>query len=339
MKIVFTWLFSTLLTLPVLAQGQNIELAKIKKDKSPVSIPVIVSDREGHYLPGLKKEDFTVYQDGVKQNITFFATFDEPLSIALLLDTSGSTEDVLKRIKSAAKDFVDLLNPQDKCLVATFDNQVKILNSFTSDRKTLKKSLDKIKSSALGGTLMYNAVGQITQKSFADLPGRKVVVILTDGVDFGSVVTKDELLSQFEESDILIYTVFYRTNAMVVDPTSGKKGKRSKKYRKKKNVIIPTGTIYIPTEAELAAREKSDEIEATDALKKMSDTTAGRFYLSDAPGLKKVFKQMAGELREQYRLGFRVKDAADDAAKTHDIIIKVARPDAVVRFREKIRSK
>ena len=337
MKIILVTIAAMFLTLTI--QAQNAESDKVgRKDKSAVSVPVIVSDREGHYIPGLKKEDFSVFQDGVKQNITFFATVDEPLNIALLLDTSGSTEDVLKRIKSAAKDFISLLNPQDKCLVATFDNQVKILNSFTSERGTLKKSLDKIKSSNLGGTLMYNAVEQVTQKSFADVQGRKVVVILTDGVDFGSVVTKDELLNQFEESDILIYSVFYRTGAAAIDTTIGKKGKRSKKSRRKKNVIIPTGPIYIPTEAELAAREKSDEAEAIDALKKMSDTTAGRFYQSDAPGLKGIFKQMAGELREQYRLGFGSKESADDAKKTHDIIIKVARPDAVVRFREKFRS-
>ena len=279
MKIIlaaFAVLLSTL-TIP----AQIGEPAKIKKDRSPTSLPVIVSDREGRYIPGLKKEDFTVYQDGVKQNITFFATFDEPLSVALLLDTSGSTEDVLKSIKNAAKDFVNLLNPQDKCLVATFDNQVKILNPFTSDRSTLKKSLDKIKSSALGGTLMYNAVEQITQKSFADVAGRKVVIVLTDGVDFGSAVTKDELLDQFEESDVLIYTVFYRTGAISADSGNGKKGGRSKKYRRKKNVMIPSGQIFVPTEAELAAREKSEAAEAMDALKKMSDTTAGRFYLSD----------------------------------------------------------
>ena len=326
MKIIFALFSLTLLLVPARAQTD-------KKDVTLVSGPVIVSDREGRYIPGLKKEDFTIYRNGVKQNITFFATYDEPLNVALLLDTSGSTEEVSKKIKSAAKDFVQLLNPQDKCLLATFDNQVKILNPFTSDRRTLKKSLDKIKSSALGGTLMYNAVEQITQNSFAGVEGRKVVVLLTDGVDFGSAVTKDELLGQFEESDILIYTVFYRTSAISGNPANGAKSGKSKKYRKKKNVIIPAASVYVPTEAELAAREKSDEAEAVDALKKMSDATAGRFYLSDSPDLSAVFKRVAGELREQYRLGYR----SPENTAAQDVIIKVARPDAVVRFRGKFR--
>ena len=239
--------------------------------------------------------------------------------------------------QAAAKELINLLNPGDQCLIATFDNQVKIFNQFTSDHKTLKNSLDKIRSADLGGTLMYRAVEQIARNSFADAEGRKVIILLTDGKDFGSPVTKEELLGQFEESDILIYTVFYRTGAAPIDSASGKK-KKTKKSRKKKNVIIPTGPIYIPTEAELAQQEKADEAEATDVLKKMSDATAGRFYTSDAGNLGEVFKKMAGELREQYRLGFNSKDAANDTA-THDIIIKVARPDAVVRFRGKFRAK
>ena len=339
MKIITVLMCLILSSFAVQAQVETAESGNAKKsDKTLVSVPVIVSDREGHYIPGLKKEDFSIFQDGVKQNVAFFATYDEPLNIALLIDTSGSTEDISKKIKSAARDLVKLLNPNDQCLIATFDNQVKILNSFTSNHQTLKDSLNKIRSANLGGTLMYSAVEQIARSSFADIQGRKVIVLLTDGKDFGSPVTKDELLSRFEESDILIYTVFYRTGEDSIASASGVKGKRSKKSKKKKNVIIPTGAIYVPTEEEMARRERADEAEATDALKKMSDTTAGRFYLSDTKNLNDVFKRMAGELREQYRLGFHAKDTADDA-NLHNIIIKVERPDAAVRFRGKFRAK
>lgn len=330
MRIVFTLFCLIIFLVPVWAQNS----AENKKDKSVISVPIVVSDREGHYIPDLKKEDFSVFQNGVKQEIEFLETFDEPMNVAVLIDTSGSIEDAAKRIKSAAKDFVGLLNSQDKCLIATFDNQVKILNSFTSDKSTLEKSLDQIKSSMLGGTLMYNAVRQVTQKSFNELSGRKAIILLTDGKDFGSSVTKDELLAEFEETDILIYSVFYKTGAAAIDPAIGGKKKKSKKT---KNVIIPTGAIYIPTEAEMTTRERADEAEAVDALKKMADATAGRFYQSDAPGLSGIFKRMAGELRQQYRLGFRPQNAANDT--TENLIIKVSKPEAVVRFRDKNRSK
>ena len=341
MKIIIALLFLMLLTLPNELHSQTAEPDKIQKmNKTLVSVPVIVSDREGHYIPGLKKENFTVYQDGVKQNIAFFATYDEPLNIALLLDTSGSTENVSKEIKNAAKDFIKLLNPKDQCLIATFDSQVKILNPLTANHQTLKNSLDKIKSADLGGTLMFRAVEQVAQNSFVNVQGRKVIVLLTDGKDFGSAVTKDELLSQLEESDILIYTVFYKTGAGFNKLIIGKEGRQNKKPRKKKegNSILNSGPVYIPTEEEIELRERSDEIEAVDALRKMSDTTAGRFYLSDTPKLSEIFKKVAGELRQQYRLGYHSKDAANDQA-VHDIVIKVERPDAVVRFRGKFRAK
>ena len=334
MKIVYTLLLLIFPVLIVQTAAQSDESGKnLGKNAVSVRAPVIVSDREGHYIPNLKKEDFSIFQNGVKQNITFFATYDEPLNVALLLDTSGSTEEVVKKIKSAAGDFVKLLNSQDKCLIATFDNQVKILNDFTSDRQTLKSSVAQIRNSKFGGTLMYNAVEQIAQKSFADVAGRKVIVLLTDGEDFGSFVTKDQLLGEFEESDVLVYTVFYRTGEKAA--ANGKKTKRVKKNRRLKNVISPTATVYLPTDTELAAQEKDEEAAATEILKKISDTTAGRFYLSDAPKLNDTFKRVAGELRQQYRLGFRVRDAS----AVRDVIVKVARPDAAVRVRGNFRSR
>ncbi len=338
MKIILTLLALMLLILPINLQAQITEPDKIQRtNRTLVSVPVTVSDREGHYIAGLKEEDFTVYQDGVKQNITFFETYDEPLNIALLLDTSGSTENVLKEIKAAAGDFINLLNRNDQCLVATFDSQVKILNPLTANRQTLKNSLDKIRSAEIGGTLMYRAVEQFLQNTFANVQGRKVIVLLTDGKDFGSAVTKDELLNQLEESDVLIYTVFYKTGAGFNKPLTGKQSKKSRK-KKKETPVLPTGPVYVPTEQEIQLRERSDEIEAVDALKKMSDTTAGRFYLSDAQKLGGIFKKVAGELRQQYRLGYHSKDAANDQV-VHDIIVKVNRPDAVVIVRGKFRGK
>ncbi len=332
-----------LLNLPIELHAQITEFGKIKKTKKTfVSVPVTVSDQEGHYISGLKKEDFTLYQDGVKQDIDFFATYDEPLNIALLLDTSRSAEEVIKKIKDAAKDFIKLLNPTDQCLVATFDSQVKILSPLTSNHQALKNSLDKVQIAEQGGTIMYRAVEQIAQNSFANVQGRKVIVLLTDGKDFGSSVTKDELLNQLEESDILIYTIFYKTGAGFNKQATDKKERQSKKARKRQKEqlsSIPAGrVVYIPTEEEIELLERNAETEAVDSLKKMSNTTAGRFYLSDVPDLEKVFKEIADELRQQYRLGYYSRDAADDAA-LHDISIKVKRSNVVVRARGKFRAK
>jgi VWFA-related protein len=248
-KTIFILLSLMILTWPVNLPAQAPEPDKIPRaEKSLISVPVAVSDREGRYIAGLKKEDFTVYQDGVKQDISFFATVDEPLNIALLLDTSGSTQNSLEKIKDAAKDFIELLNPADKCLVATFDSQVNILNSLTSDQDLLKKSLKRVETAQQDGTLLNNAVQQLVQNSFTNVEGRKVILILSDGKDFGSSITKAQLMSQLEESDVMIYTIFYKTgvvfNKLVIAPNGvvnvvndDKKKKKTKTAQKEKSIF------------------------------------------------------------------------------------------------------
>ena len=346
MKIIFTLLFLMILILPGKLRAQNTEPdTNQETSKFFVSVPVVVSDSEGHYIPGLKKDDFTVYQDGVKQKITFFSTYNEPLKIALMLDTSKSSRNVINKIKDAAKNFVDLLNPNDECLVATFDSQLKIINPFTSNHKGVKNSLQQIKINEYGGTLIYNAVNQIIQKSFKNVKGRKVIILLTDGNDFGSSITKNELLNQLEESDILIYTVFFNTGKDYIKLMDSdgklKKGKQSKKPRKKEkenqNINSPDA-VYVISEEEIELNERNDEIEAIDSLKRMSDITAGKFYRSSVPDLKKVFKNITGELTQQYRLGYNSKETASSKI-THDISVKVNRADVVIRTRGTVRTK
>jgi VWFA-related protein len=355
MKIISAVVFLMLLTLPahLLSQTTPPENKVQKGSKTLVSVPVTVSDREGRYISGLKKEDFNLFEDGARQNIAFFATEDEPLSVALVLDSSGSTKDVLDKIKSAARDFIELLNPNDQCQIVTFDSQVRVLNPFTADKPTLFSSLDKARTATEDGTVMYSAVEQIARESFANIQGRKVIVLLSDGKDFGSPVTKDALLSRLEELDVMIYTIFYQTSAtsaaklnVAGDGTikeekaalkpPEKKEKEKKKKKKGYTIFIPVpGDVY--TEQDVKLTQKVSVTEAVDALKQMSDATAGRFYLSDTPDLGGIFKKIAGELRQQYRLGYYTRDASDAAVR--DIIVKVERADVVVRARGKFRSK
>lgn len=350
MKFVFTLFFLMLFAVPFELGAQTAVPVKAQKgNRTLISVPVVVSDREGHYIPGLKKDDFTLYQGGVKQNIASFATYDEPINVALVLDTSGSTKDTLKEIKDAAEDFIDLLNPSDKCLIATFDAQVKVLNNLTSDHQTLKNSLAQAQTAQQEGSVVFRAIKQITENSFADVQGRKVVVLLSDGKDFGSTVTKNELLSGLEESDVSIYAIFYQTgagfNKLVIAPDGtvkegkeSKKPKKEKKPKKKKgySILIPgRGDVFTQEEVKLSGKVMS--IEAVNSLQEISDVTAGRFYQSDAPNLSGIFRRIAGELRQQYRLGYYSTEVASDAAQ--DIIVKVERPDVVVRARGKFRAK
>jgi len=334
-------IFTTLLCLLLFSLA-----LQAQSDKTFVSVPVIVSDREGRYISGLKKDDFRILQDGKEQKISFFATEDEPVSVALLIDTSESTKGVLNEIRAAAKDFIELLNYKDKCLVATFDSEVKVLSPFTSNREDLEKSLEKIETGKREGTVVFSAIDQIAREHFAKTQGRKIIVLLSDGKDYGSSVSKNDLLSQLEESDVMIYSIFYQTGRVFVDPSGAVKEepeikkpeeKKPKKKKKKYTIKIALGKdANTPQEIELI--DKVANTEAVNVLQEMSETTAGRFYMSDAPKLSQIFKKIAAEVRQQYRLGFNSKTIADDQ-DVNDIIVKVNRADAVVRARGKYRAK
>src|ERR1700754_2467489 len=97
------------------------EQESVKLKATLVNVPVIISDRQGRYLSGLRAEDFTLYNDHVKQTIAVFEATEEPLNVALLLDTSKSTRDVLDDIKAAALNFIKRLRPQDRALIVSFD--------------------------------------------------------------------------------------------------------------------------------------------------------------------------------------------------------------------------
>jgi Ca-activated chloride channel homolog len=318
-----------------------------KPKKTLVSVPVTVSDRDGLYIPNLKKDDFTIFQDGVKQEIVSFATEDEPVSIVLLLDTSRSTERVLGEIKKAARDFIKQLNPQDKAMIATFDSKVSILNQFTNNQDKLLEAIDNVRIDEKVGTVLRRAVSQITQNSFTPIEGRKALIVLTDGKDFGSYITKNELLEQLQESDVMVYSIFFKTGMDLkrlginpdgtFQPVSALvKPQQPKKKKKGYALVIPDEDA--PSDEEIIIRERKDDAEAMDALKKMSDTTAGRFYLRDVTDLGSAFKQISDELRKQYRLSY-YSNTAEVNPVVHDIVVKVSRPDVVVRSRLSVRDK
>ncbi|MDQ4121401.1 MAG: VWA domain-containing protein [Acidobacteriota bacterium] len=348
MKIIFALLSLLFLALPFDLRGQeNISFEKTQKgERRLVSVPVIVSDRDGRYIPGLKKEDFTLYENGVEQKIAFFATYDEPINVALLIDTSESTRNTLREIKEAAEDFIGLLNPNDRCLIATFDAQLNILTPLTSNPQTMKESLAKVQTAQREGSVLFSSVKQIAEKSFTEATGRKVIVVLSDGKDFGSPLSKNELLGALEESDVSIYGIFYQTgmgtkltvspNGQITEAKEEKKPKVKKPKKKKGYRILIPGRGDIFTTEEIKLSEKLADIQAVNVLQQLSDTTAGRFYSSDAPNLKGTFKRIAGELRQQYRIGYYTRDSVN--AAVHDISVKVGRPDAVVRARGKFRA-
>lgn len=187
------------------------DVETIKIDTEVVSVPVIASDRNDIYVPDLIKDDFTLYEDGIKQEIVFFAPVKEPFNVVLMLDTSGSTQEKLRRIQSAAKEFVTQLQPQDRIALLSFDDQIHDLSPFTNDRAALRAAIDRTQSGK--STKMYDAM-KYALNLLSRIKGRKAIVLFSDGVDsYSDATTYDDNIAQLEESGVIVYPIRYNTRA------------------------------------------------------------------------------------------------------------------------------
>ncbi|MGI9036728.1 MAG: VWA domain-containing protein [Pyrinomonadaceae bacterium] len=324
-------------------KAESDEVIKVKTDL--VSVPVVVNDRQGRYIPNLTQTDFSIFQDGEKQEISFFAAEEEPLNVAILLDTSKSTRNILGEIRDAAEDFVKLLQPADRAMIVTFDYQVSFLSPLTADHRTLESAISRVDIGEFGGTVMRDAVAETINKSFANVKGRKAIILLTDGKDHGSSPTEDELLNNLQESDVLIYSVYYDTSRQ--QNFRGNGGFGGMGGMRRGGGFGRRGDIFggdFPTRNPQAERRRERQERVNEAAKnylsELSQVTAGRFYEGANTNLKKTFAQIADELKKQYRIGFYPKDetaAADDAV--HQIKVKVNRSDVAIRARSTYRLK
>lgn len=183
----------------------------IKVDTNLVSMPVVVTNREGVYVPDMRKEEFAVSEDGVEQQVVFFATTTQPFHVVLMLDTSGSTEEKLAPIQQAAAAFVEQLQSADKVKVISFDDEVRELNEFTGDHAEARRAIMTTKPGK--GTKLYDAV-QLAFDRLKRVKGRKAVVIFTDGVDYrSSNYMHFQNLRALEESDVIVYPIRFDTRA------------------------------------------------------------------------------------------------------------------------------
>src|SRR5256714_9281454 len=182
----------------------------VKVDTTLISIPVSVMDRDGKYIPDLTKDDFHVWEDGVEQRVAYFASTEKPFTVALLIDTSGSTRFRLDEIQNAAITFVEQLRPDDRVMIVSFSDKIRVLAQATSDRNTLRNAIRQTEPG--DGTRLYDAVDPVENQYFNRVEGRKAIVLFTDGVDTTSDrATYESTVRDAEELDALIYPVEYDT--------------------------------------------------------------------------------------------------------------------------------
>jgi Mg-chelatase subunit ChlD len=192
------------------AEPQDLDTVKI--DTELVTVPVVATDRAGMYITDLRKEEFTLREDEVPQEIAFFGKVAAPFHVVLLLDTSSSTRDKLREIQQAANTFVEQLQSVDRVKVISFDAKVNDLNEFTSNRSILRDAIFGTKSG--DGTKVYDAM-ELALSAIRGIQGRKAIVVFTDGVDWHSDrATFEGTVRSLDEEGVVVYPIRYDTRAM-----------------------------------------------------------------------------------------------------------------------------
>jgi len=276
-----------------------------------VTVPAIVMDRDGRYIANLRKEDFAIYENGVEQNLAYFMSVEKPFTVALMLDVSGSTKYQLDQIRQAANTFVSRLRLSDRMMAVTFDGKINLLTEV-ADVRAIRQSKLHIPA-VTDGTVLYDAVA-FTLRRMAQVPGRKAIVLMTDGVDQSSVATLQSTVAEIAELDVLIYTVQYNTLPQLPQRLSFIK---NEKARRKVEQRLLKG---------YAASEPY--------LRSLAEKTGGRFYKAD--DLREVgpaFEAITSELGVQYSLGYYPKENPSPGAE-RSIKVRVRYPNLVVRARD-----
>ncbi len=312
----------------------------IRVNTTLVTLPVSVTDRDGRYIPNLRKEDFRLWEDGIEQNVAVFSSVDKPFSVVLMLDTSGSTRFRLADIQDAAITFVNQLRQDDRVMVVSFDDQVRILSEFTSDRSRLRDAIRRTQPG--NGTKLYDAVDLVMNQRLNSVDGRKAIVLFTDGVDTTSKhASYASNVRDAEELDALIYPVQYDTYTDQGGGVSGWPG--SGRLPNSNGDILGQilGGIFRKGSGRsgggagggVGTSRREYEV-GNRYLHELAERTGARNYMADSTqNLSAAFANIAEELRRQYTLGYYPKTPAQ-AGKRRQIKVRVNQPNLAVRTRD-----
>lgn len=310
----------------------------LRVDTTLVTVPVSVLDRQGRFIPNLKREDFTLLENGSEQSIAFFETAEKPFTVALVLDTSASTQFKLSEIKAAALEFAKQLRPQDRVLVVTFNSEVLLLTEPTNDLGLMEETIEEFVHTGTA-TRLYDAVNLTIAERLNRIKGRKAIVLFTDGVDTASQqASYQSTLEQVEELDALIYPVQYDTSDYMRAMQGSGQGTVTVTTTRRGifGSSSSTQTYNAPANsgAPMPGTTKEDYDRANVYLHALADKTGGRLYqANDTRQLADAFARIAEELRRQYTLGYYPKTASVADGERRAIRVRVRQPNLAVKAR------
>ena len=254
----------------------------LKVTTNLVTSNALVIGRDRKFLPTLRREDFHIFENGVEQEIAYFAPVDRPFSVTLVIDNSRSTTFELQDIKNAAVAFINNMRPGDRAVIVSLTDDLKTIIGSTSDREGLTQAISKIKPA--GATPLYDTVEFAIKQTLAGSEARKAVILLTDGVDNDSRnATYQSNLNDATNSGVLIYAVQFSTYRSIA--------KQAARFRRP----APEGTGF----------SRVDYQRADAYLHQMTELTGAALYpASDLNDLDKAMGGIAEELHNEYTLGF-----------------------------------
>jgi Ca-activated chloride channel family protein len=273
--------------------------ARFRAGVDAVLLSVTVTDANQRHVTDLDRVDFTVYEEGVPQELTFFRKADVRLALALVIDSSASMEEAMGTAQEAAIGFVRQLQPGDVASVVDFDSRVRVVAEFNDDRNVLEEA---IRSTVPGGsTSLYNAVyialkelGKIRLSDEQEGLRRRAIVLLSDGEDTSSLVSFDQALDAASRADAVIYTIGLGVGG--------------------------PGT-----------RKTAED--ASFVLTRLAQRTGGRaFFLAQARDLARVYRDIREELSSQYVLAYM--SSSPSRGQWRRVNVRVNRAGAVVRTRQ-----
>lgn len=330
----------------------------IRVDTQLVDVPVAVNAGSGVPLAGLKASNFTVYEDGKKQDVVDFSTTSEPFEVALVLDTSGSTRGDLQLIQSAALSFISSLRTGDRVGLVGFksdqrDGQTiavsQVMNTLTDDRVKLRTAIQNVRMSF--GTPYYDSMLAAAETLFREQPqeqfrGRRALVALTDGVDSTSVSEFAEIKDELQKRGIICFFIKVDTREFFEEGLLGDcesatrfSTAQIRRYyrsiRAGKNSEKATSFCGLGDFERLAVSKRLYEI-ADDQMNELAKASGGRvFPVGDLSEARSAFKSVAEEIGTKYTLGYYPSNEKRDGTyRKIKVETKGLPAGAIVRFRE-----
>jgi len=307
-----------------------------------INVTATVTDDRGRFVPGLRAEDFEVYEDGRLQTISEFESERVPVSLGIALDTSGSmVGDKIEAARAALDRFLfDLLGAQDEVFLYRFDSRPRLVEGWTDDRRAVSRALGSVKP--VGGTAMYDTVAQAVPLAQAGTRRKKALVVISDGNDTSSRTRVEELRQLIRETEVLVYAVGIDASgdpgtrySTAAQPPAAQKNLPVPTAFPGQKPVVRTSNPPPPPPAPPSRRRSSssttDRVNP-DALREITDDSGGRTeIIVSAHDLDPATAGIADELSRQYFIGY-VTSAPSDG-RWHTIEVRLRSGRHLVRAR------